>query len=338
MKNTEKASISIMKIICISIIFVLISGITAMATNTNLNDIKIILQNGYELTALTSKQTVSEILKENNIVLEENQKTIPGANEKVTAGAVIKIVDKSYNEVQIAKVSEDGAKTTLNDLLNSYVPITEKIVTEQVEIPYETITKNTAGTDTNTTNRVLQQGQNGLKEVTYKIKYQNETEIEKTLLSENIVKQPVNKIVQVNKAVTSRGTTTSRETTASAVKTGAGTWSYSASDMDLLCAITAQESGSSYTGALAVITTACNRAESTRWRKNGADPLSQYKAKGQFCYSLDNNWKRKLNGNYPSYVKQAVTDALKGVRNHGFLSFRAGGTHSGTYIGGNVYF
>ena len=149
--------------------------------------------------SLTSKTTVNEILNENNIVLDENQKTIPEANEEVAAGAVIKIVDKSYSEVQIAKVSEEGVQTTLNELLNNYAPITEKIVTEQVEIPYETITKNSAGTSTDTTNKVLQQGKNGLKEITYKIKYQNEVEIEKIQLSEKVITEPVNKIVQVNK-------------------------------------------------------------------------------------------------------------------------------------------
>ena len=331
MKNEEKASISIMKIICVTIILVLISGIGVMATNTDIKDVKIILQNGYELTALTSKETVSEVLDENNIVLDENQKTIPEAKEKVTAGSVIKIVDKSYNEVQIAKVSENGVQTSMNELLNNYTPITEKIVTEQIEIPYETITKNIAGTDTNTKNRVLQEGKNGIKEITYKIKYQNEVEIEKTKLSEKVIQEPVNKIVQINKVVTSRGSSVER--------TGAGKWSYSASDIDLLCAITAQESGSSYAGSLAVISTACNRAESAKWRKNGTDPLSQYKAKGQFCYSIDNHWKNKLNGNYASYVKQAVLDALDGKRNHNYLSFRSARTgHAGTYIGGNVYF
>ena len=336
MKKEEKASISIMKIICVSIILILISGIGVMAVNTNLKDIKIVLQNGYELTVLTSKATVNEILDENNIVLDENQKTIPEVNEEVAAGAVIKIVDKSYSEVQIAKVSEEGVQTTLNELLNNYAPITEKIVIEQVEIPYETITKNSAGTSTDTTNKVLQQGKNGVKEITYKIKYQNEVEIEKIQLSEKVITEPVNKIVQVNK-VTSRSGTTTRET-ATTVKNNGGKWSYSAGEMDLLCAITAQESGSSYTGALAVITTACNRAESSKWKRNGSDPLSQYKASGQFCYSIDRHWKKKLNGNYPSYVKQAVTDALNGKRNHNYLSFRAAGTHSGTYIGGNVYF
>lgn len=213
MKNQEKASISIIKVICVSIILILISGIGVMAVNTNLKDIKIILQNGYELTVLTAKSTVGEVLDENNIILEENQKTIPDTNEEVTAGSVIKIVDKSYNEVQIAKVSEEGAETTLEELLNNYAPIIEKIVVEQVPIPYETVTKNNAGTSTNTKNTVLQQGQDGLKEVTYKVKYQNDVEIEKVQLSENIVKEPVNKIVQVNNVATSRSTTTTRTTT-----------------------------------------------------------------------------------------------------------------------------
>ena len=337
MKNQEKASISIMKVICISIILILISGIGVMAVNTNLKDIKIILKNGYELTTLTSKSTVSDILDENNIIIDDNEKTIPGLNETIKEGTVIKIVDKSYTEIQVSEISQTGVETTLEQLMSNYAPITEKIVVEQVTIPFETITKNTTETSANTTSRVIQQGKNGLKEITYKIKYQNDIEIEKLQLSEKIITEPVNKIVQVNKVITSRSTTVSRETATQVAYSG-GKWTYSASDMDLLCAITAQECGSSYTGALAVITTACNRTESAKWKRNGSDPLSQYKAKGQFCYSIDNNWRKKLNGNYPSYVVQAVTDALNGKRNHSFLSFRTAGTHAGTYIGGNVYF
>ena len=210
MKKEEKASLSIMKIICVCIILVLISGIGVMAVNTNLKDVKVVLQNGYEMTILTSKGTVEEVLQENNIMLDENQKTIPDFDEKISAGNIIKIVDKSYNEIQIAKVSEEGAEATLEQLLNNYAPITEKIVTEQVEIPYETITKNSVGTTTNTTSKVLQQGKNGLKEVTYKIKYQNEIEIEKIQLSEKIITEPVDRIVQVNKSTTSRSGLTSR--------------------------------------------------------------------------------------------------------------------------------
>ena len=218
MKREEKASISIMKIICVTIIMILISGIGVMAVNEKLNDVKIILQNGYEMTVLTSKTKVSDILEENNIVLEENQKAIPDLEEEITAGQTIQITDKSYNEVQISKISEEGVETSLNQLLENYAPITEKIVVEQVAIPYETVTKNVAGTEANTTNKVLQEGKDGLKEVTYKVKYQNEIEIEKTVISEVVVTEPVDKIVQVQKKVeTSRsalprtsGTTTAQ--------------------------------------------------------------------------------------------------------------------------------
>ena len=335
MKNRENASLSIVKIICVSLILILISGISVLAVNTNVADVKITLQNGYELTALTSKKTVAEVLEENHIIIEDTQKTIPSLDEQIETGTEIKITDKSYNEIQIAEVSEQGVQTSLDELMQNYAPITEKIVKEQVAIPYETITKNTAGTDKDIENKVIQKGVEGLKEVTYKVKYQNDIEIEKTVLSETVIKEPVNKIVQVNKKITTRGATSSRT---SAVSYGGGKWSYSASDFDLLCAITAQESSRSYEGALAVITCACNRAESAKWRRNGSDPLSQYKARGQFCYSIDSHWKKRLNGNYASYVKQAVTDALNGKRNHSYLSFRAAGTHSGQYIGGNVYF
>ena len=214
MKNEEKASISIMKIICISIMLILISGIGVLAVNTKLNDVKITLQNGYEMTVLTSKSKVSEILEENNIVLEENQKTIPNLDTEITEGQDIKITDKSYNEVQIAKISEEGAQTTLDQLLENYAPITEKIVVEQVTIPFETITKNSTTTG-NTTNKVLQEGKDGLKEVTYKIKYQNDVEIEKSVISEVVVQEPVDKIVQVQKKATSRASTLPRTSSAS---------------------------------------------------------------------------------------------------------------------------
>ena len=226
MKKEEKASISIMKIICISIILILISGIGVMAVNAQLSDVKIILQNGYEMTALTSKTKVSDILEENNIILEDNQKTIPDLDSEIAAGETIKITDKSYNEVQIAKISEDGVETSLDQLLENYAPVTEKIVVEQVTIPYETVTKNTTNATTGTTNKVLQQGKDGLKEVTYKVKYQNEVEIEKTVISEVVITEPVDKIVQVQKVQTSRSSTLPR--TSSSSTTGGTTYKITA--------------------------------------------------------------------------------------------------------------
>ena len=330
MKKRTKKPFSVIRIIFLCVILILLSGAGVMGVATKINSVKITLSDGYEMTVLTSKTTISEILADNNIILEKDEKVIPDINGQITETKEIKITNKNEQEIEVAKVSESGVETTLDSLLQAYNTITEKIEVVEEAIPFETITKDISDGETNTKNKVLREGQEGLKKVTYKVKYQNDVEIEKKEISSKIIKKPVNKIVEVrNKQVTSRGGTTTRY---------GGKWTYSEAELDLLCAITAQEACSSYNAALAVITCAANRAESTRWRYNGIDPLSQYKAKGQFCYSIDNHWRRRLNGNYPSYVKQAVIDALNGKRNHNYLSFRSAGYANGVNIGGNVYF
>ncbi len=331
MKNDDKASISLKKIVCISIVLVFLLGIGVMAGNVKVNNVKIVLSSGYEMNVLTTKTTIKDILEENHIIILEDEKVTPSVEEKLSDNKTIMITKASENVIAVSEV-ENSSDVTAEDVLQNYSKIVEKIVTEQVEIPFETVKKDVSTSTGSKVNQVIQTGKNGLKEVTYKVKYQNDKEIEKIEISSKIIKKPVNKIIEIRtkQQVTSRGSTT-------AVRYG-GKWSYTAAELDLLCAITAQECSSSYNGALAVITCAANRAESSKWKRNGTDPLSQYKAKGQFCYSIDSYWKKRLNGNYPSYVKQAVIDALNGKRNHNYLSFRAAGYARGVNIGGNVYF
>ena len=205
MNKKDSASISIMKIIGVSLIFILIFGVSVMATEIDIKSVEITMANGYKMTVITTKTNVSEILEDNNIVIEEDERVKPGLDEEITENNKILITSKSEQEVQIAKISESGIETTLDEILKSYSPIIEKIVVEQENIPYETITKDASQGTKDTKNKIIQQGVEGIKEVTYKIKYQNEVEIEKTQLSENIIKQPINKIVQIQKNVTSRG-------------------------------------------------------------------------------------------------------------------------------------
>ena len=330
MKNDDKASISLKKIVCISIILIFLLSIGVMAGNVKVNNVKIILSSGYEMDVITTKTSIKDILDENHIVLLEDEKVTPDTTEELSDNNTI-IISKESEEVEVFEKVEKSSEVSTDDILNNYSKIIEKIVVEKETIPYETITKDvTTGSGTKQ-DRVVQEGKNGIREVTYKVKYQNGEEIEKTEISSKVVKEPVDKIVEIRtKQITTRGT--SRTTY------NGGKWTYSDSELDLIRAITAQECSSSYEGALAVITTACNRTVSSSWKRYGSDPLSQYMAPSQFCYSIDNYWRRRLNGNYPSYVKQAVLDALNGKRNHTYLSFRAAGYHSGEIIGGNVYF
>ena len=207
MNKKDSASISIMKIIGVSLIFILIFGVSVMATEINIRSVEITMANGYKMDVVATKTNVSEILADNNIVIENNERVTPSLNETITENNKITITNKSEQEVQIAKISESGIETTLDEILKGYSPIIEKIVVEQETIPYETITKDAAQGATDTKNKVIQQGEDGIKEITYKVKYQNEEEIEKIKISEQVVKEPVNRIVQVQVNATSRATT-----------------------------------------------------------------------------------------------------------------------------------
>ena len=214
MNKKDSASISIMKIIGVSLIFILIFGVSVMATEIDIRSVEITMANGYKMTAVTTKTNVAEILEDNNIVIEEDERVSPDLKSEITESNKIVITNKSEQEVQIAKISESGIETTLDEILKSYSPIIEKIVVEQEKIPYETITKDASQGATDKKNKVIQQGEDGIKEITYKTKYQNDEEIEKIKLSEKIIKNPVNKIVQIQKnTVTNRGTSTRTEGT-----------------------------------------------------------------------------------------------------------------------------
>ena len=200
------------KIICASLILLMLSGAGVMAMTTQRENVKIVLANGYEMTVQTSKTKIADILSENNILLEDDKKVTPDLDEELQEGGTITITNKSAQEIQIAKVSEEGVKASLDQLLQGYAPIVEKKWTEQVVIPFETVTKNADEESEDTKNKVVRDGEDGIKEVTYKAKFQNDIEIENTreVISEAVVKEPVDKIVQVQQIATSRANTASR--------------------------------------------------------------------------------------------------------------------------------
>lgn len=100
-------------------------------------------------------------------------------------------------------------------------------------------------------------------------------------------------------------------------------------DIELLCAIVAAESDKSYDDALAVITTILNRCEAPNWiRSHGTDPIAQATAPNQFVVYQHGSYEKYMDGNAPDTVKEAVADALAGVRNHEYLSFRSNSTTS----------
>ena len=89
MKRDENAAISAIKIIVISIIFFLCSGIAVRASNVNINNVKIQFSNNYELNILTTKTNVEEILEDNHIVIASDEIVKPALEAEITSDKII---------------------------------------------------------------------------------------------------------------------------------------------------------------------------------------------------------------------------------------------------------
>lgn len=203
MKN-EKASLPIRRITFITILLIFLCGVGVMATKINLNSVKIVLSNNYEMNILTTKTKVCDILEENHIVVLPDESVVPNLDSSISENRTITITKALEGEHDVIKLAETNSEVSIEQLLGEYAPVIEKVITEKVEIPFETVTKDSSD-DLEGENKILTKGKNGLKEITYRLKLKNDIEIERIVLSETIIKEPVTQVVEVNKkAVTSR--------------------------------------------------------------------------------------------------------------------------------------
>ncbi len=140
--------------------------------------------NNNEQIVSTFKSKVKDLLDENNISYDNDDKIIPNLNSKLKDKMTIKVID-----------------------------ITKKTEKEFRDIPYDTqiiedknIEKGKTQIDTN--------GQNGKKELLYETVYHDGKLVEKKLSKEIILKDPINKIVKKGTnedfIVTSRGSNSRR--------------------------------------------------------------------------------------------------------------------------------
>ena len=215
MSRQKHTAISYKKIIAISILLVVILGISVIAGNVKLNSIKIKFSNNHEIEVLTSKTKVSEILEEKHIMLSSDEIVVPDINSEITSSNSIIITKKGDEPIELAEVTSEDLNSNVEEKVQDYSNIVEEIITVKETIPFETITKDVSNGG-NTTNRVIQAGKNGIREVTYRVKYKDNIEIDRNEISSKVIEEPVNKIVEVqSRIVTSRSSSGARAITGS---------------------------------------------------------------------------------------------------------------------------
>jgi len=194
-----KASIAtfLLKILGISVLLIFGVTLVVKGDNFDLKNVKIEFDNGSSIHILTTKSTVSQILSENHILLLEDETTFPNLEDALEDNNTIKIFKIKNESIETSALVEDIIN--IDTLADNYSPITEKIITIQEEIPFETIQKNVSNDSSNTTSTVLQEGVVGIRETKYKAKFKNGVELIdlRELISSEIIREPINKIVQV---------------------------------------------------------------------------------------------------------------------------------------------
>lgn len=156
--------------------------------NTRLkNGDEIIIRNAFEVKLIdggkedsifTIGKTVEDVLKGEEIELEELDIVEPGLEESVSDGT----------EITVTRILKD-------------------VLYETYEVPYKTVTEYTEELDHGKTRKV-QDGATGTKENKYEVVFKDGLETERTLIEENLVESPVDEIIEKGTSgfvLTSRG-------------------------------------------------------------------------------------------------------------------------------------
>lgn len=195
----------------------------------------IIVCDGQETKVSTYAKTVGEVLESQDIEIIAEDKVIPGLDEKLEKNTTI-VVEKAFEITLIDGDKEQNITTTEKTIRNllktlnielaeedriepaidsNLLPgdkikitrITSETLVEEHEIPFQTTIKHNDNMDHGKTKKI-QDGETGIKEVQFKVTYEDGVEIEREIIEEKVIKEATNEIIEKGTArylVTSRG-------------------------------------------------------------------------------------------------------------------------------------
>lgn len=115
---------------------------------------------------LTTETNVAKILQENGISVTEDCTVVPGVDEDVADGDIITVIARDTHDVTV----QEEVDYAVIENENSDLAPGERVV--------------------------VQRGEKGVKEYTYQIRYQDGTEIDRILVDEAVLSEPIDEIVE----------------------------------------------------------------------------------------------------------------------------------------------
>ncbi|MGL5245603.1 MAG: 3D domain-containing protein [Sarcina sp.] len=183
----------------------------------------------------TFKKTVQQVLDENSIALIEKDKIKPSLESVINEDTVIEIkkaidvivkvdgeelfiksAEKNIEKMLLAegitlndmdRVEPDKATDLAKDLDIKITRVKEDIIVEKFPVEYETVVKEDATLDSSI-QKVTQEGSPGEKEIKSKVILEDGQEVERKIVEEKIVKEPIEELIvkgTMNTLVLSRG-------------------------------------------------------------------------------------------------------------------------------------
>lgn len=202
--------------IAMLIFMCIVIGIFGMEKSVN------IVIDGKEMSIMTYKNNVKDILEKNNIALGPKDIVEPDLNSKIKSGDTIRIekainiqlqvdgktktvattadnVEEMLKEEGVVLGAEDKVSPSREEVTKADLKVVVTRVESKVEKKVEAIEFTTEvkkdGDMKEGTKKVVQEGTAGEKEIQYKVVYENGKEVSRQVVAEKITKKPTNKVV-----------------------------------------------------------------------------------------------------------------------------------------------
>lgn len=216
-KKNRKLQLKFRHVFLVALTFIIALAASMFVYASQVKEIQV-NNKGKIVNVKTMGKTVRDVIKEGNIELDSNDIVSPGLETEIEKVNLITIEKKEQNVPQTdtnknitinnntQTVKSDQKSNESGKEVKSDTYLKETVVVKN-KIPYKTIKKKNSKLRKGVT-KVVREGKTGVTEKKYEVTYKDGKKISCKVISKNVVKKPVDKVIEygtANLVTTSRG-------------------------------------------------------------------------------------------------------------------------------------